>query len=171
MKLIDEKTKQLSLDSAYTSEADLDASHNSTATNSRAASPKLATTTEKEDAKEKEEGDEEEEAASTPAPENVEEKVEKTEEKEHRLKAKPQRLFNEFVPSTHSTVTFSSPLALVQQPGPQQSYLPSQPYISPPLSPLTMQLAPQQCFTYYPAQEIPAQIISIGSPSAGNPML
>ena len=34
------KTKQLSLDSAYTSEADMDSSHNTTAANSGSASPK-----------------------------------------------------------------------------------------------------------------------------------
>ena len=81
--------------------------------------------TAKEDAKEKEEGDEEEEEAAS-NPEKVEEKVEKTEDKEkNRLKVKPQQLFNEFVPSTHSSVTFSlPPPALVQQPGPQQSYQP-----------------------------------------------
>lgn len=40
MKALEVKTKQLSLDSAYTSEADLDSSHNTTATNSGAVSPK-----------------------------------------------------------------------------------------------------------------------------------
>lgn len=40
MKALEVKTKQLSLDSAYTSEADLDSSHNTTAANSGTASPK-----------------------------------------------------------------------------------------------------------------------------------
>lgn len=40
MKALEAKTKHLSLDSAYTSEADLDSSHNTTATNSGTTSPK-----------------------------------------------------------------------------------------------------------------------------------
>lgn len=40
MTALEVKTKQLSLDSAYTSEVDLDSSHNTTAANSGTASPK-----------------------------------------------------------------------------------------------------------------------------------
>ena len=85
--------------------------------------------TAKEDAKEKEEGDEEEEEAASKQSRKSRREGRKDgrEGEEEQMKAKPQQLFNEFVPSTHSTVTFSlPPPALVQQPWPQQYYL--QPY-------------------------------------------
>ena len=168
MKLINEKAKQLSLDSAYTSEADLDASHNSTATNSRSASPKLSTMTEKaeeEVAAAKEEKKEDKMEDKKPESDDGEAK-EKAEEEQ--VKDKPL----EFAPKENS---FSSPAplspsggVLFQQPSPQAYYHMSPQYISPPLSPLVIPMQQQQqqqpYFTFVPAQDVPQmQLAPVGN--------
>jgi len=168
LKLIDEKAKQLSLDSAYTSEADLDASHNSTATNSRAASPKLATVVKKaeENKMAAEEGEDKEKEDKKPESDGKEAK-EKGEEEQ--VKAKPESITKEFVPKevNLSPAPLSPPGMLFQQPSPQAYYSLSPPqYISPPLSPLAIQVQQQQqpCFTFMPGQEFPqAQMMPVGS--------
>ncbi len=150
MKLVNEKTKQLSLDSAYTSEADLDASHNSTATNSRAASPKLAAMPEKVEVEESDKTDKESDIREDETKGTEVKSTEDKPEKEEDKKAKPSPLLHaEFTPTFQPTNGVFAPVS------PQQYYAIPQQYVSPPLSPLAVQVGPQAtCFTYVPPQEV-----------------
>ena len=168
VKALEEKAKQLCLDSAYTSEIDLDTSHSSTATNSGATSPKIIGKEEKAEEKEKEmEEKREEDSRSTPQHQSTK--------------------FKEFIPNNLSPsanlASFSVPPLM--QPSLEQQYYQqwqADPHSSPhyitasPSSPASLQIATQQIlgYGYSPAtlQALPPKLLAlISSPMATSPHL
>ena len=151
--------KLLPLDSVYVSEADLDASHSSTATNSQSASPKLTAMTEKADeevaaAKEEKKEDNKEDKMEDKKPENDDgEANKKAEEEQVNDKSLKEFASNENSFSSPASLSSSDGM-LFQQPSPQAYYCMSPRYISNPFFQLVIPMQqPLPYCTFVPTQD------------------